>query len=105
MSVEDRRFFDHDPETGITEFFHYDEASDGFTMHTQQDVTGLLDINKYLSNEDSGERYGDMTRVASIPLIIFAQLKRDGVIDNPKRFKAWLNDPENRYFRTRGGRV
>jgi hypothetical protein len=26
------------------------------------------------------------------------------IIDQ-KKFKAWLNDPENRYFRTRPGRI
>jgi len=43
--------------------------------------------------------------VASIPLNLYYDLKRQGIVDDPARFKKWLNDSDNRFFRTRGGRV
>ena len=104
-SVSDPRIFDRDPDAGMTEIFTYDPDTDGFTIETQQDVTALVEANKYLHNEETGNRFGDLTRVASIPLPIYMELKKTGVIDDQKKFRAWLNDPEHRFFRTRGGRV
>ena len=41
----------------------------------------------------------------SIPNPILYQLKRDGTLDDPKKFAAWLNDNENRFFRTDWSRI
>ena len=103
--IKDARLLGHDAETGITEHFYYDPDTDGFTIHTQQDVTALVEANKFMHNEDTGTKFGELTRVASIPLSIYAELKKEGIIDDQKRFRKWLNDPEHRFFRTRGGRV
>jgi len=46
-----------------------------------------------------------MARVASIPLNVYYDLKRRGIADDPKAMKKWLNDPDNRVFRTREGTV
>ena|ERR1035437_1288918 len=104
-NVADGRLLDHDAETGLTEYFHYDPDTEGFVIETVQDVTAIIEANKFLYNEDTGSRQGDLTRVASIPLSIYWGLKQKGIIDDQKRFAAWLNDSDNRFFRTRGGRV
>jgi hypothetical protein len=103
--IRDGRVLDVDAAAGLTEIYHYDPETEGFTIETVQDVTALVEQNKYLWNADSGERFGELTRVASIPLPIYWALKQEGAIDDPKRFRAWLNNPEHRFFRTRGGRV
>jgi hypothetical protein len=36
---------------------------------------------------------------------VYYDLKRRGIIDDPAAFRAWMNDPDNRVFRTRPGRV
>lgn len=100
-----RRFFDYDPLTGEVEWFHYDDATDQMTVQTEQTVDPLVDQNKRLQNDTPSNWKGDMHRVASIPLNLFWELKKQGVVDDPKRLKAWLNDPNNRYFRTRTGKV
>jgi hypothetical protein len=51
-----------------------------------------------------------LTKVASIPLTVIDQLNRKGImrgfaVINDKEFRKFLNDPENRFFRTRPGRV
>lgn len=100
-----RRLFDTDPASGTTEYFSYDEVDDTFTIETQQDVSGLVDANKRAYN-DSGQGWkGDMHRVASIPMNVYMELQRQGIIDDPAALRRWLNDPENQYFRTRPGRV
>lgn len=81
-------------------------SDDTFVVEESQDVTAIIDANKKQHNEiDRHQPHGNLSKVASIPLNIYFDLKKQGVVDDPKRFKRWLNDPDNRYFRTRGGRV
>lgn len=99
-----KKVLSHDPATGITRFFHFDHAEDEFIIQTQQDTTPIVDANKAAYN-DAPERWGDMTRIASIPTTIYFDLKRKGIVDDPAAFKRWLSDPDNRFFRTRGGNL
>ena len=103
--VRDGRVLDYDAATNTTEIFHFDPETEGFAIETHQEVEPIIEANKFLYNEDTGSRHGDLTRVASIPLNIYWKLKQDGIIDDQKKFRAWLNDSSNRFFRTRGGRV
>lgn len=100
-----RRIFDTDPLTGITRYWHV--KSDGeFVIETQQQVSGIAEANKRsFADTDTKAKYGDMAKVASIPLNVYYELKRQGIVDDPKAMKKWLNDPDNRVFRTRGGTV
>ena len=100
-----RRIFDTDPLTGITRYWHV--KSDGeFVIETQQQVSDIAEANKRsFAGTDTKAKYGDMAKVASIPLNVYYELKRQGIVDDPKAMKKWLNDPDNRVFRTRGGTV
>ena len=103
MSSE--RLLDENNAAGIKRFFSYNEQADTYTIRTEQEVTDLVDSNKAAANAASGNWKGDMHKVASIPLNVYYDLKRRGILDDPKRLKAWLNDPDNRHFRTKHGRV
>jgi hypothetical protein len=46
-----------------------------------------------------------MSRVASIPLTVYYDLKQKGILDDQTAMKKWLNDPDNELFRTRKGKV
>jgi hypothetical protein len=48
-----------------------------------------------------------MQHVAEIPNVVYAHLveKFGKPSENPKAWKQWLNDSENRAFRTGGGHV
>jgi hypothetical protein len=37
--------------------------------------------------------------------MFYMDLKKKGILDDQVALKRWLNDPENRYFRTRPGQV
>lgn len=105
-----KRFFDHDPLTGITEWFEYDDSNDTFTIQTSQNVDDLLEANKAHFNEfDSGrsgwgDKIGASTKVASIPLNLYFELRKRFGYDQAA-WKRWLNDPDNAAFRTRPGTV
>lgn len=98
------KVFDVDPLSGITSYWHYDEATDTALIEKRQDVSDILDANKAEFNADHG-RYGEWTKVASIPLSVYYDLKAKGIVDDPVAMKRWLNDADNRFFRTRPGTV
>lgn len=106
MTIE-TRFFHAIPEFGIVEKWHYDDATDTATIETVQDVEGVLELNRAEYNAtDERARYKDGAhRVACIPMVVLQDLRKRGIADDPARMRAWLNDPENRYFRTRPGVV
>jgi hypothetical protein len=102
----EKRFFDSNPELGITRTFHYDADTDEAMIQTQQDVTGVIEENKSEFNQvDERATWGELSKVASIPLSLYYQLKSEGKLDDQAYMKRWLNDPENRHFRTRPGKV
>jgi hypothetical protein len=98
------KVFGVDPLSGITSFWHYDEATDTALIEKRQDVSDIVEANKSEFNEDHG-RYGEWAKVASIPLSVYYDLKAKGIVDDPVAMKRWLNDADNRAFRTRPGTV
>lgn len=112
MSLSDPRFFDHNPDTGITEWFIGDDETGGFTIQSQQDVEPLLERNRALwNNTEKHSKYGEWTRIASIPAVVIMELNKkgilrmDGSILDDKKYRDWLNDRDNLLFRTRAGKV
>lgn len=108
--MSDRRTLNIDSLLGTETSFQYEEGDslkdDRIIIGEHQDVTEIIEANKRQLNEtDKHQPYGEWSKVASIPMTLYYQLKREGVLDDPPRFKKWLNDPDNRFFRTRGGRV
>lgn len=71
-----------------------------------QDVTESLELTKAIANSCDGySKNRRMKWIAAIPVVVHDQLRRDGVLQDKKRFRAWLNDPDNKLFRIAGGRV
>lgn len=102
----DSRILDVDPVLGETEIFHYDDTDGSFTIETVTDFTGLAEYNQAQYNsKEKHSRYGDMDRVASAPMVVYHELKQKGILDDKKALRRWLNDPDNRVFRTRPGRI
>lgn len=99
-----RKVIDHDPTTGISHVLYHDE-SDGVSRYVAEQATDFLtDFNRKQANE-AGKRFGEWAKVASLPMTLYLKLKQEGVLDDPKALKRWLNDPDNRYFRTHEGRL
>jgi hypothetical protein len=94
--------------------FKYDHSEDKVVLHNVQDVEPLLELNKKELAGDSiygtGDNVAGMRKVASIPLVVIEKWKRELGVDimnknDWPKIKQLLNDPENRFFRTREGRL
>tara|TARA_R100000951_G_scaffold85585_1_gene73282 strand:- start:1636 stop:1956 length:321 start_codon:yes stop_codon:yes gene_type:complete len=97
-----RKILDHDEITGITKLWHVDPATGSVTVETRQDITSIANANKRARNEiDARTPHGDVSKVASLPLAVYYDLKRKGILDDKKALRKWLNDSNNQVFRTR----
>lgn len=86
--------------------------SDGSQLiTTTQNFDQLMRLNKQMNDD---WRYGNMrgtqkhmAHVAEIPNVVYHELvKKFGKpSENPEAWKQWLNDSENRAFRTGGGNL
>jgi len=85
---------------------------DEITIEQEQNVDALIEQNKKEYNNAetkwSDQLFGN--KVASIPFTAIDKLNKEGIMKgfqvlDQKRFFAFLNDPENRFFRTKGGRL
>jgi len=99
------RLLEFDPVTRTRSVFHYDNQDETFVISTEQDVAEIVDDNKALANQHDGNWRGDMHRVASIPLSVWQELQRKGIAKDKAALRRWLNDSDNRCFRTRPGTV
>ena len=102
-----RRVLDRDPLSGVTRYWSWDPEQQASVIETVHDVTPILEHNKALqarTDERAGWK-GNWHRVAAIPLSLYFALKQKGITKDRKALRKWLNDPDNRLFRTRTGRV
>jgi hypothetical protein len=101
---------DTDELTGTETWFHYDPLTETATYETRRDVGDITEFNKEIYKEhDERARWGNdfQHRVASIPDFLYWDLEKKlgPMKHNQKAWKAFLNDPDNRAFRTRPGRI
>lgn len=104
--LHDGRILDFDPLTGVRE--EYYEIDGQYYIRQSQDVQNIIDLNKSEFNSvDERARYkSDMfNRVARLPLVVLEDLRKRGILRDKKAFLKWLDQPENRAFRTRPGKL
>jgi hypothetical protein len=92
----------------------HSDGDGGIIIETKQDISDILEQNKKEYNSyDERARWSDHlfgNKVASIPMTVIDELNKQGIMRgfavlDEKRFKAWLNERDNRVFRTRTGVV
>jgi hypothetical protein len=90
------------------------DGDGGIIIETKQDISAILEQNKKEYNSyDERARWSDNlfgNKIASIPMTVIDELNKQGIMRgfavlDEKRFKAWLNERDNRVFRTRTGVV
>jgi hypothetical protein len=69
-----------------------------------QDVKPIIEANKRAANNFTGTNKDGFTRVASIPNVVVQRLMQTGIWYDEQAMNAWLDDPDNRFFRTDDGR-
>mgnify|MGYP000671465137 CR=1 FL=1 len=91
---------------------YMNQNSDGSTViETTQRFDDLIKINKQMNNDYRANATVNTQRhiqhVAEIPNVVYNHLLETlgPPAQNPKGWKAWLNNSENRDFRTGGGNI
>jgi hypothetical protein len=98
----DSRVLDINPETGITTYHHFDPITELSHLESVQDVTDVIEHNKALSDIKPGREW---RHAASIPLVIYYELKRKGILGDPDALAKWLDDRDNQVFRSWKGKI
>lgn len=71
-----------------------------------EDVSHILQKNAYLRGVDKSQKTRDgMRMTASIPMTLYHDLKKQGIMADQKKFRAWLNDPANAMWRVTEGKL
>lgn len=93
--------FDHDPDTGLTEYFDYDPIKDEVRITAKQDVTGFLDRMQALRNDPDVWKKGvkeEWALYASIPPVVELELRNKGLfLENKDHMKAILKEINANY--------
>jgi len=98
--------FERDPDLGTVTTFIASDDGNSFTIREQQDVTALIEINKYLAS--MGRQKGDIKKLGSIPLTLLGEMMQSwrnrGLTHEERQAElaAWLNASDNAAFRTDG---
>lgn len=94
-------FFDHNPDTGVTETFDYDPITDSVAITATQDVTGFLDRMQAIRNDPSISQKGmkeEWWHYCSIPEVVELELRKKGLkLENKDHFKAILKEINSNY--------
>jgi hypothetical protein len=106
-----KRYLYTDPQT--RKEVSIEQNSDGSSViHQKQRFDDVLKLNKQMSGGYSkgcmiGNTQRHMSHVAEIPLVVYNHLVETigPMRENQAAWKKWLNDNENRDFRTGGGTI
>ncbi len=92
--------------------FHSNADETEFTINTHQDVGPILEENKAAYNNYGDKltpgKSGEGVVVASIPINVLALWMKETngeIMRDHKLMKKYLNDPDNKYFRTTPTRI
>lgn len=99
-------------ENGAKTYVEIDDRGVITRVHTRRDAGALIDSNRTQRNSHQrGSLIGNTQRhyeeVANIPTFLYLELceKFGPPRENQRAWKKWLNDYDNRYFRTSQGTV
>lgn len=101
------RLFDWDAATGRSVWVLHDQMTGKQTFRVDQPVDELIGMNKAEEAETHGKRFGEWVKTASVPLSLYhSSGLADASLHGDDRFLSrWLNDSDNRAFRTSRGKV
>ncbi len=88
---------------GLQEYQHIDPMKpDDLIIETVQDCSPILDMTKEMREQTPGK---DLRHVACIPMYFIDKAYKEGWLHDKKKWRAFLNNPDNKMFRTWPGRL
>lgn len=66
---------------------------------TEQNVDGLIEHCKAASERVPHTHGRDLVPVAEIPMAVYERAIQEGWANDPKAWRKWLSDPDNKVFR------
>jgi hypothetical protein len=88
---------------GIQEYMHIDPMKpDDLIIETVQDCAPILEYTKELREGPVGKEW---RHVACIPNYFIDKASKEGWLHDDAKWHAFLNDPDNKMFRTWPGRI
>lgn len=101
----DWTMIDHDLATGRTVWMLDQDGQ--FVFRVDMPINDILDQNNDAVIATIGRKFGDYNRVASIPHhLVYQNGVNEAVEQQDSRWLSkWLNDPDNKKFRTSRGTV
>src|SRR6266576_2736899 len=94
MSDDTTILMDRDPLLGRVRLFH-DLGDDRFAVESQYDLEPTLDATQQARQEWPGHYRGTpglgMTLAARLPMPIWMQLRKLGILQDPVALQRWLN--------------
>ena len=99
------KLMEHDPLTGRSVWMTVQD--DQYVFRVDMPLDDIFTANNDAVIETNGRRFGDYNRVASVPHhLIYQNGLNDAVEQQDSRWLSrWLNDSDNKKFRTSRGSV
>jgi len=92
-----------DASGGILRFVSTTPGDEDVVVHDVQEVGDILRANARDADVDQKGRHFRLA--ARIPLAIVEKARAEGWLHDENKWKAFLNDPENRAFRVWPGKI
>lgn len=81
------------------------DAETGLPLITlSQNTRPIVESAKRVASSFAGTQPHNITHVARIPMVVWQRLMKTGVAKDEKAMNRWLNERDNRVFRTDDGR-
>lgn len=104
-----RRLLSYDPFSGTRQYFEFDPVTEETRIITETDSTPVMAVaqeeRQAFRGRKGGNWKGDMHLVARLPMAVFNDLRKKGILGDQKVMRKWLNESDNQVFRTRPGTV
>lgn len=100
-----KRLLDYDPVTKA-QLDWYDYADGSVVIDHRQDVSDALDTVKHLQQRHQDghtDRKSPVRLAAIIPNVIWEDLERRGIANDPVALKRWIDDRDNSAFKVYPG--
>jgi hypothetical protein len=89
-----------------------DQDEDGLIMfrHVHTAWRDVIELNQEYVKANpkdihAGNTQKHAVKIGEIPLQVWMRLKDEGIANDPRALRKWLNDYDNRFFKTYQGRV